>query len=82
MRNAILENIRIDMAFAKPPLTMMPQQYGGPGFFQGPPHQAGINFRPAGAPPMNQGLGLGPAGRGRGRGLLGEAYKSNHVIIS
>ena len=89
MRNAILENIRIDMAFAKPPLAMMPQQFGGPGgFFQGPHHpQAGLNLRPAGGPPMgNMGHPLGPGGRGagrggmngrgRGRGLLGEAYKS------
>ena len=89
MRQAILQGVPLDLAFAKPALPMMP---GNP---FGPPMYQGMNLRPGGAPPhhmhhhggppmsySNFGGGGGAGGRGghhagRGRGLLGE-FGSKH----
>ena len=82
MRQAILQGVPLDLAFAKPALPMMPGNPFGP-----PMYPQGMNLRPAGAPPMHHGgppmnygnFGGAPGGgrgnhqhAGRGRGLLGE----------
>ena len=77
MRQAILQGVPLDLAFAKPALPpMAPPQFGpgGPGGPGGPqffPPQQGLNFRPTpqmGGPPMGYGANYGGGGRGSGNG--------------
>ncbi len=55
MRQAILENVKLDQAFAKVPPSMMTPLYGsapsGPPFYAGPPHP-NLGFRPTGMAAM------------------------------
>ena len=77
LRNAILDGIPPDHAFARPPMMMGSGGRGAnQGFYQGQPPQGhhhqqpphNLNLRPAGAPPHHMGGMRG----GRGRGLLGK----------
>ena len=88
MRQAILQGVPLDLAFAKPSLPPMSQQQGPPQFGGGGPPgfyhpQPGLNFRPNQPLPAATGaMGGPPMGYGAypGRGANQQAQRGRGLL--